>query len=366
LVEKLGRLEEDEATLYIAEMIVAIHSLHNLGYIHRDLKPDNFLIDAAGHVKLADFGLSKEGLSHFTEDSPGFRNINKTTKLDPKPGPGFYSVVGSPHYMAPEIIKLAPDGYGKEVDWWSLGCLIFEMVTGNPPFEGTTPQEVFDNITSWQIKLPKILSDFRQHLSEEFILLISGFLCEPEKRFGNDLNTLKKHAFFKTVDWDNLRNMRPLFVPQLDHKFDVSYFENNLHSPSSTVNQFSRYYKKCLKKTEQACNILQVQLQRLHRSRSFDISELHAHNVPPWVTPYKRIARRSIDPALVTETSKDNIMLTPMKDSPITPCSDKQILGFTFQRKQSSRVTDIDVNKLPSFKLVQEIEEEQNEEMIDV
>jgi len=315
-----------------------------------------FLIDGKGHIKLTDFGLSKEGLSPYTEESPGFRNLNKTKiTLDAKQDHGIYSVVGSPHYMAPEIIDLAPNGYGKEVDWWSLGCLVFEMVTGNPPFEGNSPQEVFDHISRWQTEIPILLSQFRQLLSEEFIDLISGFLCEPEKRLGKDINIFKRHRFFESLDWDNLRNMKPLFIPQLDHQYDVSYFESNhIRSPSSTVHRFSRYYKKCLKKTEQDCNILQVQLQRLHRSRSFDISELHAYHMP-WVSPFsKKIFRHS-----TTDPRDKNVMLTPMKDSPITPCSDKQILGFTFKRKQFSRIReDVHTIRVPTFKLTSEISEQ--------
>jgi len=133
------------------------------------------------------------------------------------------------------------------------------------------------------------------------------------------------------------------------------------------VTRFSRYYKKCLKKHEQVCNGLQVQLQRLHRSRSLDSIDFHAVSILSWVTPFKKATRHSVDPTQ-ENTNKSIKLLTPMKDSPITPCSDKQILGFTFQRKQSSqssRVSNIDVNNLPSFKLAEEIEEEQNEEMID-
>jgi len=179
----------------------------------------------------------------------------------------------------------------------------------------------------------------------------------PDKRLGNDIKVLKRHPFFVSIDWDNLRTMKPLFVPQLENQFDVSYFECiDRNTPSNTVHRFSRYYKKCLKKTEQDCNILQVKLQGLHRSRSFDVSELHAHNVPHWVTPFKRTIRLSVDP---------QVKKTPTRDSPMTPCSDKQILGFTFQRKQSSRVRNIDTNHLPTFRLHQDITEK-TEEMMDV
>jgi len=121
-----------------------------------------------------------------------------------------------------------------------------------------------------------------------------------------------------------------------------------------------------LKKTEQCNNSLQVQLQRLHRSRSFDSSELRSHNILSWVTPLKQRNKR-----FSHEQSADNMVVqiqlhTPLKDSPITPTSDKQILGFTFQRKQSCRVLHIDSSMLPSFHLSTVEIEEQNEEMIDI
>jgi len=179
--------------ILIAQMVVAIHSLHNLGYIHRDLKPDNFLIDVKGHIKLADFGLSKGGILANPEESPGFGN---STGIGDQKRKGAYSVVGSPDYMAPEIIRMSSEGYGKEVDWWSLGCLIFEMITGYPPFNGSTPQEVFENIGSWKTVLPKTIAYYREYLSDEFLDLVLGFLCESDSQLGSDIEVIKQHPFF--------------------------------------------------------------------------------------------------------------------------------------------------------------------------
>jgi len=135
------------------------------------------------------------------------------------------SVVGSPDYMSPEVTALlekellegeqAPGGYGEEVDWWSLGCVFFEMVLGAPPFQGESTDEIFDKIINYKRILPGTLEQYREHMSPEFFSLISGFLCEPSKRLGRDIEQIKNHPFFTRakIDWNNLVNMEPPFVP---------------------------------------------------------------------------------------------------------------------------------------------------------
>jgi len=134
----------------MAEMTMAVHSLHRLGYIHRDLKPDNFLIDKTGHLKLADFGLTKEGVRSFTESpaahkphyghstTKGFSVVGRFVPyflfILLKSASFVYYHVVSPDYMAPEVLQRSPAGYGQEVDWWSIGCVFFDMIVGYPPF----------------------------------------------------------------------------------------------------------------------------------------------------------------------------------------------------------------------------------------
>lgn len=267
----IGVLEEQEAALYFAEMIMAVHHLHNMKFIHRDLKPDNFLIDSHGHLKLADFGLSKataaplqtkiedktdidkkrsrysllpgQTLERLTESTLQ-RRFRKTTTLRagtlssgdgveeslttrvlPKLAQPSYrkmlakSVVGSPDYMSPEVTAgrrvSVQEGYGEEVDWWSLGCVFFEMILGAPPFQGDSPDEIFENIDNWRQIIPDTLEQYKEHMSPEFFSLIKGFLCEANDRLGRDLSKIQNHAFFTKVklDWHNLDKIEPPFVP---------------------------------------------------------------------------------------------------------------------------------------------------------
>lgn len=421
LLTALGYLEEHEVRLYMAEMILAVFSLHSLGYIHRDLKPDNFLIDSKGHLKLTDFGLSKDGShsnvthrrfaqanslpelsiaslqrrqvnlttpksssislstmltrpntsleaeetfsskrkeeasnqAHIEADalvspshqgSSTFTSNNVSTPLfDPKawqerqtkvethfqggnqgveggrcarvnsrenstsssppsssppssypsvltfPPPSShhsptqplhahslssqtssstssslhhtsstastavkepatsnllissstsvhpssdapnrsYSVVGSPHYMSPEVLA-GEHGYGTEVDWWSLGCIFFELVTGSPPFNGETPQQVFDNIIDWRTTMPQILSEYSDTVSPECLDFITKlFLCDAKERFNVKMGLARvfAHPFFKDFSIESIFNLEPPFIPQLKDDCDTTYFD---------------------------------------------------------------------------------------------------------------------------------------------
>jgi len=157
----------------------------------------------------------------------------------------------------------------------------------------------------------------------------------------------------------------------------VSYFDrpDDPSSPLNRTNTFSHYYNSCLlKHKEKLSNPLRVQLERLHRSRSLDASELHAYNIPAWVTPFKRAGKPSNDNQdhvvrTVKEKTKPFHLITPPQEIPETP-SDKQILGFTFQRKQQTRVVHLDKQQLPTFKLSEikpgsEIFSEEENNMID-
>jgi len=297
-MKMIGSLEEEEAQLYFAEMIMAVHVLHIMGYIHRDLKPSNFLIDARGHVKLADFGLSKSSvasqgvLGGLMSDSKQPLILNdsftkhvwqqngKITKRQSKlsltraltrspisprgiisgeigtedvvkpplesnhnsmsgfPNPNInnscqnvggqnglldmrkrlaYSVVGSPDYMSPEVtsgLSTPSKGYGEEVDWWSLGCVFVEMLFGDPPFQGETPDEVFQNILNWQTILPQILSQYKIYTTANCYELISGLLCEPSIRLGKDIEKVQQLKFFEGLEWDKLYQKTAHFIPE--------------------------------------------------------------------------------------------------------------------------------------------------------
>uniref|UniRef100_A0A6B2L876 non-specific serine/threonine protein kinase n=1 Tax=Arcella intermedia TaxID=1963864 RepID=A0A6B2L876_9EUKA len=230
-LEAIGSLEEEEAKLWFAEMIIAVHSLHKLGYIHRDLKPDNFLIDAKGHIKLGDFGLSKQTGTRPTNFGPPVRvnataafRVRKKSLVAPLQLRKAYSVVGSPQYMSPEVLKgresskgttppskeggfkLANQqnqGYSEEVDWWSLGCVFFECILGEPPFSGDSVEEVFNSIENWSEVIPETLKLVSDSVTPEFLSLLNGFLSSAKTRIGRDLKFFYCHPFFHDTDWDS-------------------------------------------------------------------------------------------------------------------------------------------------------------------
>ncbi|KAL3834597.1 hypothetical protein ACJIZ3_009333 [Penstemon smallii] len=243
LLRNLGCLEEDMARIYIAEVVLALEYLHSLNVIHRDLKPDNLLIGPDGHIKLTDFGLSKVGLINSTADLSGSYAIlgddkPKTAGHSSLKGeqPNKHSVVGTPDYLAPEI--LLGMGHGATADWWSVGIILFELLVGIPPFNADHPQQIFNNILNRDIPWPKI----PEELSFEAYDLINKLLIEnPVQRLGaTGAGEVKRHPYFKHINWDTLERQKATFIPSADAQ-DTSYFmsrylwnseEENVHGGS--------------------------------------------------------------------------------------------------------------------------------------
>lgn len=261
---------EDITRFYMAECVLAIEAIHKLGFIHRDVKPDNILIDIRGHVKLSDFGLSTG--FHKTHDSNYYK---KLLEKEPNPGgntlavPGrgtqrnsmmvdaihltmtnrqqmqtwrklrrlmAYSTVGTPDYIAPEIF--VHQGYGQECDWWSLGAIMFECLIGWPPFCSETPHETYRKIMNWQESLI-IPEDI--HLSPEAEDLIRSLLTSSDRRLGRHggADEIKQHPFFRGVDWETIRRVDAPFIPKLRSITDTRFFptdelENVPDSPAMT------------------------------------------------------------------------------------------------------------------------------------
>jgi len=175
-----------------------------MNYLHRNLKPANFLIDKAGHIKLANFGLAKH--KHAVEISQAEIEKRKKEEICSKQKTKYelrreldHSIVGSPEYMSPEVTFGRHQGgsyYGEEADWWSLGCVFFEMILGAPPFTGDSVEEIFSEIDLWSQRLPKLFEDYKTHLSPHCYSLLTGFLCDPKHRLGSDINKIKSHPFF--------------------------------------------------------------------------------------------------------------------------------------------------------------------------
>lgn len=226
LLRKVGCLEEDIARIYIAELVLALEYLHSHGIVHRDLKPDNILIAHDGHIKLTDFGLSKIGLINSTIDLSG-PDTDRNAPSDP-PNPNAqqtedinrHSAVGTPDYLAPEILLGTEHGYA--ADWWSVGIILFEFITGIPPFTAERPEIIFDNILNRKIPWPSVPDDMSYEAQDLINRLI---IHNPSQRLGaNGSTEVKAHPFFRGVDWDNLALQKAAFVPNPNSVDDTSYF----------------------------------------------------------------------------------------------------------------------------------------------
>ncbi|KAL8679682.1 MAG: hypothetical protein Q9186_004044 [Xanthomendoza sp. 1 TL-2023] len=246
LLNNTGVLHNRHARFYISEMFCCVDALHQLGYIHRDLKPENFLVDGNGHVKLTDFGLAAGMLSPGKLESmrikleevgnmpvPFGDPVEKRTADQRREGYRSLrsrevnyakSIVGSPDYMAPEV--LAGEEYDFTVDYWSLGCMLFEALTGYPPFAGSSVDETWQNLRRWQKVLKKPEYENPNYfLSTRTWDLITRCVNSKSKRFKN-INEIYKHLYFAEVVWSTLKEQRAPFVPDLDSETDAGYFDD--------------------------------------------------------------------------------------------------------------------------------------------
>ena len=209
-------LTEEEARFYICEMILAIDSIHELNCIHRDIKPDNVLIGKDGHIKLTDFGLAKISDKYFKEDIIDYRVDEKKSKHKRN-----FSCVGTAYYVAPEV--LMKKGYGKEIDWWSLGVILFEMLAGYAPFCSKNTPEVCYKVTHFDkyLKFPP-----KCKISNNCKDLIYKLVNRSDLRLGkNGSSEIKSHPFFKGINWLKIKEMKPPFIPDLQSDYDVKYFD---------------------------------------------------------------------------------------------------------------------------------------------
>ena len=211
----------ERTQFYAAEIVLALDHLHKNNCIYRDLKPENVLLDKDGHIKLADFGLSKIMLE---------KNKAKA-----------FTLCGTPDYLAPEILE--DKGYDKTVDWWSLGALIYEMLVGYSPFKMKKGEQL--NIEKYKEPVP-----LHNHFTPEAKMIITDLLVvEPSKRLGygsNGTENIKKHPFFKDINWEELYNKKvePEFVPKIFNELDLGNFDKfftneNVFEPESEMNSAS-------------------------------------------------------------------------------------------------------------------------------
>ncbi|XP_076244577.1 microtubule-associated serine/threonine (MAST) protein kinase dop isoform X2 [Calliopsis andreniformis] len=219
LLKNIGPLPPDMARFYFAETVLAVEYLHSYGIVHRDLKPDNLLITALGHIKLTDFGLSKMGLMSLATNLYEGYIDRDTRQFSDK------QVFGTPEYIAPEVILR--QGYGKPVDWWSMGIILYEFLIGCVPFFGETPEELFAHTVNDDIEWP---DDDDWPVQVEAKDIITALLQQsPRDRLGTGgSHEVKEHPYFYGVNWNSLLRQKAEFVPQLINDEDTSYFDTRM------------------------------------------------------------------------------------------------------------------------------------------
>lgn len=252
-------LPEAEARFYIAETVLALESVHALGYVHRDIKPDNLIIDNEGHIKLSDFGLCHSFEPTFLTASQAEEvgpddaaSGGGGVALPPPIGAGggsggpedekekqrswrlakrekLFSTVGTPDYIAPEV--LMKKGYGKEVDWWSLGVIMYECLVGYAPFYADDTVSTCKKIVNWRRSL---VFPAEAHISPEARSFVTQLVCDAGSRL--DIAGIKAHPFFDGIAWDDLEHhcWAPCWVPELrDGELDTTNFDEFPEMPST-------------------------------------------------------------------------------------------------------------------------------------
>ncbi|KNB46108.1 kinase [Blastocystis sp. subtype 4] len=215
-LSRFGVFSEERTRLYMAEIVLALEHLHNMGIIFRDLKPENVLLGADGHIKLTDFGLSR----YYNINLDEKRHISEMRS---------YSYCGTEQYMAPEMLLRRP--HTEAIDWWALGILMCECLTGYHPFQGHSHHQTLNNIMNNMVppRIRGVSMDARS-------LILRLLERDPAKRLGSDeagVAGIKTHPFFASLDWNAVlrREVRVPMIPQLNGPLDYTYFDRSLVRP---------------------------------------------------------------------------------------------------------------------------------------
>ncbi|KAH3673066.1 hypothetical protein WICMUC_003899 [Wickerhamomyces mucosus] len=221
-LQREGKFELQRSRLYAAELLSALECLHSLDVIYRDLKPENILLDYKGHIALCDFGLCKLNM----------KNEEKTKTF-----------CGTPEYLAPEL--LLGNGYTKTVDWWTLGVLLYEMLTGLPPYYDENVTNMYQKILKDPLRFP---NGFDADAKDILIYLLAR---DPKIRLGNNgAYEIKQHAFFKGIDWRRLNNKgyQPPFKPKVKDGFDTSNFDREFTNEQPVDSVINDYLSESVQK----------------------------------------------------------------------------------------------------------------------
>ena len=220
------------ARFYAAELVLALETVHALGVVHRDVKPDNLLLTATGHIKLTDFGLCKP----MGQCGGGGDDATPALASPPAADASFsaprprralaFSTVGTPDYIAPEV--LLKKGYGPEADWWSVGCVLYEMLAGAPPFAADDAAETVRRAVSWRPWLR-----FPPGFDEGAEALVRALVCDAPSRLGTvgGAAAVKAHPFFSGIDFSTLANAPAPHVPTLESDTDTRHFDAGGNEP---------------------------------------------------------------------------------------------------------------------------------------
>uniref|UniRef100_A0A671VZD9 non-specific serine/threonine protein kinase n=1 Tax=Sparus aurata TaxID=8175 RepID=A0A671VZD9_SPAAU len=208
---------EDRARFYGAEIVSALEYLHSRNVVYRDLKLENLMLDKDGHIKITDFGLCKEGITD---------------------GATMKTFCGTPEYLAPEVLE--DNDYGRAVDWWGLGVVMYEMMCGRLPFYNQDHERLFELILMEEIRFPK-------NLAPEAKALLAGLLKkDPKQRLGggpDDAKDVMNHKFFTSINWQDVidKKLVPPFKPQVTSETDTRYFDDEFTAQTITITPPDKY-----------------------------------------------------------------------------------------------------------------------------
>ena len=353
LLIKKDIFTEEEARFYTAELILAIESIHKLDCIHRDIKPDNILIDKNGHIKLSDFGLAKISDKIFQKNEEPVQERQTHRKN--------YSCVGTAYYVAPEVLN--KQGYGQEIDWWSVGVIFFEMLVGYAPFFSKDTADVCYKILNWQryLKIPSNIT-----VSKEAEDLIKKMINNSNIRLGkNGADEIKAHPFFKGIDWENIRKTVPPFIPELKNDYDVSYFETfevkepfyppqTKHKKRKDIEYIGYTYKGDDEEAENSSNYVTEILDSIKAGKNEEEANKISSTDSPQKIPIKTDKVINTSPMISPAQKKIQIIQLPLKkikvDGEDSNLSDRTGSGKKISTTSSNTIKTKVLRKSPSPK----------------